>query len=45
MQSGLVSWMGLESPFWALIDGIILGVIMGGIETKLAGEGPNLPLT
>lgn len=32
------------SPFWALIDGAILGLIMGYIETKYAGEGKKLPI-
>ena len=44
MQSSLVSWMGLTSPFWALADGIFFGALMGFIETKFAGEGPNLPV-
>jgi hypothetical protein len=44
MQSSLVSWMGFTSPFWALLDGIFIGGMMGLIETKLAGEGPKLPL-
>ena len=44
MQSSLVSWTGLSSPFWALIDGVFIGGIMGFIETKVAGEGPDLPL-
>lgn len=44
MQSTLISWTGLVSPFWAIIDGLIVGGIMGLAEAKLAGEGPNLPL-
>jgi hypothetical protein len=44
MESALVSWMGFESPFWALIDGAVIGGIMGFVETKAAGEGPKLPL-
>lgn len=44
MQSSLVSWMGLSSPFWALLDGICIGAFMGFVETKVAGEGPNLPV-
>lgn len=44
MQSSLVTWTGLESPYWALIDGIIYGLLMGYITTKFAGEGENLPL-
>lgn len=45
MQSTIVSWTGLSSPFWVLIDGIIIGLLMGYTETKVAGEGSNLPLT
>lgn len=44
MQSNIVSWMGLSSPFWALLDGITIGLIMGWMETKFAGEGSSLPL-
>ncbi len=44
MQSSVVSWMGLESPFWALLDGVVIGMIMGYVETKFAGEGEDLPL-
>jgi hypothetical protein len=44
MQSSLVSWMGLTSPFWALLDGIFIGGLMGLLETKWAGEGENLPV-
>lgn len=45
MKSDLVSWMGLESPFWALLDGLFIGGLMGFVETKLAGEGEDLPIT
>ncbi len=44
MQSSLVSWTGLSSPFWAILDGVFLGAFMGFVETKLAGEGKNLPV-
>ena len=44
IQSNLVSWIGLSSPFWTLLDGIIIGMIMGLLETKIAGEGSDLPL-
>jgi len=44
MKSTLISWTGLSSPFWALIDGVIVGMIMGFCETKMAGEG-ELPLS
>ena len=44
MESNIVSWMGLNSPFWALIDGVSIGLFMGWMETKFAGEGSNIPL-
>ncbi len=45
MQSSLISWTGLTSPFWAILDGIFIGGLMGFIETKFAGEGPKLPVS
>lgn len=44
MQSSLVSWTGLASPFWTLIDGVVIGMFMGYVETTFAGEGRDLPL-
>jgi hypothetical protein len=44
IQSAALSWMGLTSPFWTLVDGIIIGVTMSWAETKFAGEGSDLPL-
>lgn len=35
--------LGMTSPWWALIDGTILGLIMAYAETKWAGEG-KLPM-
>lgn len=35
---------GMVSPWWALIDGAILGLIMAFAATKFAGEGKKLPL-
>lgn len=35
--------LGITCPWWALIDGIILGLVMAFAETKWAGEG-KLPL-
>ena len=43
MQSPLVSWTGLSSPFWALADGVWIGLLMGWAETKFAGQGEDLP--
>ncbi|QSH39674.1 hypothetical protein JXR01_01545 [Candidatus Kaiserbacteria bacterium] len=45
MESNVVAWMGLSSPFWVLIDGTLIGLFMGWMETKFAGEGSSLPLT
>lgn len=44
MQSNVVAWTGLISPFWVLLDGVLIGLFMGWMETKFAGEGSNLPL-
>jgi len=44
MQSAWVSWTGLVSPFWALIDGVTIGILMGWLETKFCGEGKDLPI-
>ncbi len=44
MQSTLISWTGLTSPYWAVLDGIIIGLVMAYLETKFAGEGSELPL-
>ncbi len=44
MDSELITWTGLSSPFWAILDGVWIGALMGFLETKLAGEGPKLPL-
>ena len=42
MSLDIVIWTGLASPYWALIDGAILGGIVGYITTKICGEG-DLP--
>lgn len=44
MQSDLLSWMELKSPFWALIDGIVIGGLMSFLEMKFAGDAKNLPV-
>ena len=44
LQSSFVSWMGLSSPFWALLDGLFIGALMAYAETRICGDGPNLPL-
>ncbi|MFW0871094.1 MAG: hypothetical protein ACKKL4_01400 [Patescibacteria group bacterium] len=45
MESPLVSWVGLSSPWWILLDGIFYGALMGYIQTTIAGEGGDLPLS
>lgn len=42
IESPLISWTGIESPFWALIDGAFVGMFMGYMETKMVGEGKEL---
>jgi hypothetical protein len=43
MSLDIVAWTGLTSPYWAILDGAILGGFIGYITTKICGEG-NLPL-
>ena len=43
MSTDLVTWTGMTSPYWALIDGAFLGGLIGYITTKVCGEG-NLPI-
>ena len=38
-----MDFLGMVSPWWAVIDGAILGLIMAFAETKIAGEG-KIPL-
>ena len=42
MSLDIVAWTGFTSPYWALIDGAILGGIMGYITIKICGEGDLL---
>lgn len=44
MRSNLVSWVGLSSPFWTLLDGAILGAFIAFVQKQIAGKGENLPL-
>jgi hypothetical protein len=43
MSLDVITWTGLTSPYWALIDGAFLGGIIGYFSTKIAGEG-NIPI-
>ena len=44
MGSDLMLKLGFSSPFWLLLDGAIIGLIISYLETKIAGEGSKLPL-
>lgn len=43
MSLDIVIWTGLTSPYWAILDGVFLGGLVGYITTKLCGEG-DLPV-
>lgn len=43
MSLDIVNWTGLTSPYWALIDGALLGGLIDYVTTKVCGEG-NLPV-
>ena len=43
MSINIVVSMGLTSPYWALIDGAIIGAFIGYVTTRLCGEG-DLPI-
>jgi hypothetical protein len=32
----------LQSPFWVTAEGLIVGLIIGGLATKLGGEGKHI---
>jgi len=44
MQSVLMTKLGFSSPYWATSDFVVAGLIMAYFETKIAGQGPKLPL-
>jgi hypothetical protein len=43
MSLDIVTWTGLTSPYWAILDGMLLGGLIEYITTKLCGEG-DLPV-
>ncbi len=45
LKSAILSWAGLSSPFWCLIDGAIIGAIIAFVTKRLAGEGSSLPMS
>ena len=44
MESQFINAIGLSSPFWVVLDMVVIGMIIGFLETKIAGEGQELPL-
>lgn len=42
LELDMMKSMGFVSPYWALLDGVILGILMDWAATKWGGEG-NLP--
>lgn len=38
-----LNFMGMLSPWWVLVDGMVVGIILSIVETYFAGEG-DLPL-
>jgi hypothetical protein len=44
MSLDIIILSGLESPYWILIDGMLIGGLIEYITTKICGEG-NLPIT
>ena len=40
LAAAMVSMMGMElSPFWFVLEGAIVGLIIGGVATRFGGEG------
>jgi len=40
MQAGLVGMLGMSlSPFWFVAEGAVVGAIIGGLATRIGGEG------
>jgi hypothetical protein len=44
MSLDIIAWTGLTSPYWAILDGIFLGGLIGYLTTRFGGEG-ELPVT
>ena len=42
MQSNSSLTWGLQSPFWFVVEGMILGVAIDGVSTWFGGEGSDL---
>lgn len=43
LQTSMFRWIGLSSAYWVVVDGIIIGVIIGYAAKRWAGEG-DLPM-
>jgi hypothetical protein len=40
MMAGGVFW-GMTSPWWGVLEGAIVGLLLGGLATLFGGEGPE----
>ncbi|MBT8472128.1 MAG: hypothetical protein KJN99_05955 [Marinicaulis sp.] len=36
-----VDFMGLTSPWWGVVEGAVVGLVLGGLATLFGGEGPE----
>jgi len=44
LRTSIMSDFGFISPFWAISDFVLSGLLMGFFAKKFAGEGSSLPL-
>ena len=35
------AFFGVSSPWWGVVEGAVVGLIMGGLCTAFGGEGPE----
>ncbi len=48
MEKFMISYFGpdglMTSPFWFVLEGAIIGLVIGFLATKIGGEGEDLPI-
>lgn len=48
LRGMMISYFGADgmfnSPYWFVLEGMIVGLIIGYLATKIAGEGEGLPV-
>ncbi len=48
MEKFMISFFGpdglMTSPFWFVLEGAIIGLIIGFLATRISGEGEDLPV-